>query len=298
MLLPSVSVVIPVRTEHAELRKCLGSLAVQSYPAELIQVIVVSNTAEPIPSTLAAEFPHVVFCHEPQPGSYVARNCGVRHARGEILAFTDADCVPDVCWLEEGVRQLSSSEQCGLVGGRIQLSYRTGARRNAAELYESLTAFRQQDNIEKAGFSVTANLFTYRRLFDEIGGFREDLKSRGDAEWTRRARAQGYHLLYAPKAIVVHPARASLPDLVRKQRRVAGGIYDFRAGSRNVALARALDIAKLFRPRLRFAYRVAFRSDESLRFLERASILAVQLVLQAVAVVEYVRRMAGRPPAR
>jgi glycosyltransferase involved in cell wall biosynthesis len=54
---------------------------------------------------------------EARPGSYAARNTGIELARGDILAFTDADCLPAADWIEHGLAALQRVENCGL-GGR------------------------------------------------------------------------------------------------------------------------------------------------------------------------------------
>lgn len=290
---PLVTVVIPVRDDFERLRRCLEALASQTYPNEQTEIIVVNNSSEPTPEAFAHDFSDVVFFQEPKPGSYAARNCGIRHSRGEILAFTDSDCIPDSSWIEQGVRHLLDGDECGLVGGRIDLFFTCGEPRNAVELYESYTAFRQKDNVEKAGFSVTANLFVYRRLFDEAGAFREDLRSRGDAEWTRRAQSYGHRIRYAPDAIVMHPARSRFYELVRKQERVAGGLYDFHTSDRNKISSRIIAVVRLLRPRLRFAYRLISSQNANLRLADKSKILSVQTLLQFVSAKEYLRRMLG-----
>lgn len=295
---PLITVIIPVRNDFARLEECLAALELQSYPKNRIEILVINNSSEPVPERLPSEYPDVAIRKEPTPGSYAARNHGIRYARGNILAFTDADCVPDEKWIEKGVRRLCSSNSCGLVGGRIILLYKSGKPRTAVEHYESVTAFRQKENVEKSKFSVTANLFAYRRVFEETGPFREDLKSRGDAEWTRRAQSRGFRLEYAPDAIVMHPARSTFSELIQKHERVAGGLFDIRSEQEHTTLRRARDIALLLRPRVRFAFRLLKSSNENLRLLDKTLILFVQSLVQAVMLKEYVRRIFGGTACR
>jgi len=160
---------------------------------------------------------------EPKPGSYAARNRGIEASRAEVLGFTDADCVPADTWLERGVRAVQRLSGPGSVAGKIEITFHDPEKRTAAELFESVVAFRQKSYVEW-GFAVTANLFTTRATVDCVGLFDERLMSGGDIEWGRRLRAQGLTLEYADDARVLHVARRTLGELCRKAVRVAGGV--------------------------------------------------------------------------
>jgi hypothetical protein len=104
---PFVSVIVSTRDRPEEIQSCLRSLLVLHYPR--YEVIVVDNapstsaTADFIQQTYA-DTPQVRYMREDRPGLSWARNCGIRAAEGEILAFTDDDVVVDRYWLLELVR--------------------------------------------------------------------------------------------------------------------------------------------------------------------------------------------------
>jgi hypothetical protein len=100
-----------------------------------------------------------------------------------------------------------------------------GQRPTAAELYELIHAFPQERYVINNSFGATANLFVRRRVFDVIGWFDGALASGGDRDLCLRAVRAGFHLGYAPDAVVRHPARTRLVDLYRKQRRVMRGVF-------------------------------------------------------------------------
>ncbi len=220
---PEVSIVIPVLDPQPSLARCLRALARQSYPAERFEVIVVDNG--PVPSVaLAAEGLRAArVVHEPKAGLYAARNRGMADARGAILGFTDADCVPADDWIECGVKAVRRLERPGLVGGRIEIAVRDPQRPTPAELYETVLGFPQEAYVA-AGFSTTANLFTTVRAVDRIGPFDERLFSGGDVDWGRRAGRASVPVLYAPDVRVSHDARRTARELYRKAVRVAGGV--------------------------------------------------------------------------
>jgi len=165
--------------------------------------------------------------HEQRVGSYAARNSGLKVARGQVIAFTDADCLPAPDWIEKGVAHLKR-EGCMMVAGRIEIFPRSSLNPNSVELYETRVALAQREFVKKYGFGATANLFVYKHVFERVGCFLADLKSGGDLEWCRRLNKHGLRIEYSEDIRVKHPARSSLSQLYSKIVRVAGGLHDLR----------------------------------------------------------------------
>jgi glycosyltransferase involved in cell wall biosynthesis len=221
---PKASVIIPVFNGAAVLAKCLDCLAGQTYPRDLTEVVVVDNgSAEDIRTVVGRHLPSAVLLHEPTPGSYAARNRGLRDASGEVLAFTDADCQPRPDWLERGIGRLMSDERLGLVAGEVRMVPADPLRPTGVELYDVAYSLQQATYLEEQHFGVTANLFTRRSVVEKVGPFDARLLSRGDHEWGQRVWAAGFAQAYAPEAVVLHPARRTLRELVAKTRRLSGG---------------------------------------------------------------------------
>jgi glycosyltransferase involved in cell wall biosynthesis len=220
---PLVSVIIPVFNDAARLRDCLAALERQSWPRERLQVIVVDNGSTDDLGTVLEAFPSVVRDLEGRPGSYAARNRGLELARGEILALTDSDCLPEPGWIAAGVAELQAHPEVGIVGGNVELRAADPARPTAVELHELLWGFPQEAYVTADRYSVTANLFTWRTVMDRVGPFDAALKSGGDRDWGTRAAKAGIGIRYAPDAVVGHPARRTHAELGHKLRRVAGG---------------------------------------------------------------------------
>lgn len=228
--LPSVSVIVPVYNGAAALAGCLDSLARQTYPAARTEVLVVDNgSTEDIAAVVGRHLPSATLLHEPVPGSYAARNRGLQHATGEVLAFTDADCLPQPAWLAAGVAALRDRPAAGLVVGPVEIFPQDGQRPTGAELYDMEHGIRQIDYLEKQHCGATANLFTRRAVVERVGPFNAALKSGGDIEWGQRVWAAGFPQVYCPEALVLHPARRTLGTLTSKARRIVGGRIDRRA---------------------------------------------------------------------
>lgn len=209
--MPSVSVIIPVQNDRDRLRRCLHLLQQQTLSASEI-IVVDNNSTEDIAST-CAEFPIVQYYQESKQGSYAARNRGIAIATGEILAFTDADCMPMAEWLEHGVAALAEAD---LVAGHIEFCFKSH-RPTPIEYVDALSHLRQRD-YALHGYAATANAFTRREWFNGIGGFRDELLSLGDREWGQRLTAAGGSVVYCADMIVRHPARASMRSLLNKVR--------------------------------------------------------------------------------
>ena len=225
---PLVSVIIPVYNDPEHLRLCLQALAQQTYPQDRFEVIVVDNgsdAAADIQGTIR-QFANAIALYEEIPGSYAARNKGLTVAKGDAIAFTDADCIPAPDWIAKGIAHLQQVANCGFVGGEIEIFWRDRDRPSTVELYESILAFRQQDCIEKHHYSVTANLFTWKKVVEAVGVFDSQLKSNGDIEWGNRVYRMGYQQVYAEDVRVAHPALHSFLQLRSKVIRYAGGAYD------------------------------------------------------------------------
>ncbi|TVQ08720.1 MAG: glycosyltransferase [Leptolyngbya sp. DLM2.Bin27] len=225
---PFVSVIIPVFNDGERLRLCLAALAEQTYVRSRFEIIVVDNGSDDVEQikTIVAAYNNAALAVEPIPGSYAARNRGLALAKGEVIAFTDADCIPAADWLERGVARLVQLPNCGQVVGKVNLFFADSQRPTAVELYESLTAFPQERLLREQRGGATANVLTWRRVIDQVGPFDSQLKSNGDLEWGRRVFEAGFQQVYADEVQVGHPARQSLRELYQRTVRLAGGYYD------------------------------------------------------------------------
>jgi GT2 family glycosyltransferase len=218
---PFVTVVVPHYQDLGGLSQCLAALGRQTYPADRFEIVVADNNS-PIGEAAVAETvagrARLTVVHE--KGAGMARNGGAKLARGEILAFTDSDCVPEPGWLLAGVAALAGYD---FVGGAMRVSVQDPQRPSPAEAFELVFAFQNEAYVRDKGFTVTANLLCRRDVFDRTGPFRDQVSE--DVEWCRRASAAGFRLGYAADAVVTHPARRDWPELQRKLGRMAKETY-------------------------------------------------------------------------
>lgn len=229
---PFVSVVIPVFNDSERLKLCLKALENQTYPRDSYEVIVVDNGSDSPVELAPALFPQVQVAQESRPGSYAARNAGIMLSRGNVIAFTDSDCIPAAEWIEKGVAALLSVPNCGLVAGQVKVFAQNPTCPTMSELYEMIFAFPQEENIKKKHFGMTANIFTFRDVIKKVGLFDAELKSAGDVRWTMQVYAHGYKQVYGDDVCILHPARHSLRDMYKQYTRISGGYHDIHPSDR------------------------------------------------------------------
>lgn len=228
---PFVSVIIPVFNDAKRLKICLECLENQTYPKNRFEIIVIDNGSEEAENiaSVVTNFKQAIAAYESLSGSYTARNKGISQAKGEVIAFTDADCIPATNWIENGVKNLLQTPECGLVAGKVEILFQNPNRLTTAELYQKIfNPMPQQEFIEREKFGATANVFTFKSVIDKVGNFDATLKSGGDVEWGRRVYAFGYKQIYAEDTCVAHPARYSINQVYKKTIRIVGGHYNLQ----------------------------------------------------------------------
>ncbi|MBS2022355.1 MAG: glycosyltransferase [Deltaproteobacteria bacterium] len=287
-----VAVVVPVYRDWASARVCVEALRAQTLSRERVRVILADNDPRGPAERIPAKQPWLSVVGEERPGSYAARNRALQDlADADVIAFTDADCTPAPDWLEQGLRALDTLPAPGRAGGRVEFVPQ-GPAFTFVEAFDAAIHMDQERYIAEFGFAATANLFADRAVLDRVGPFNASLKSSGDAEWGQRATALGIPQVYAPDAVVRHPARASFGSLVRKSRRLAGG-FAARAQPQGGLLRTFLRDTRDELERISYQRRVlAARSRTPL------SHLALSCVLAGVRVIERTRVRLGAPTQR
>jgi glycosyltransferase involved in cell wall biosynthesis len=220
---PAVSVIVPAHNASAGMPRLLEALAAQTLD-DAYEVIVVDDGSTDATSEHVQRRPWVRYLRsDEQQGSYAARNRGVELARGDVIAFTDADCVPLATWLERGLEALTADVD--LVAGRID--FELSERPSVAAIVDSIR-FLDQEHYTSLGFGATANLLVRRSAFEKVGSFNASLRSGGDQEFGLRATAAGARIRYASQAIVMHESRDTLRAIARKSYRIGRGLASHR----------------------------------------------------------------------
>ncbi|MDL0121717.1 glycosyltransferase [Halobacterium salinarum] len=163
---------------------------------------------------------NVHLCVEDEvQGSYAARNKGIQHAGGDILAFLDADETVDPDWLDTALEAMDEQD-ADYLGCNVEL---TLPEDTLVGRYNARTGFPVEQYLEEQNYAPTCALLVKREVFEDVGRFDARLISGGDREFGERVHEAGYEQGYAEDATVYHPARTSFESLAKKNVRVGRG---------------------------------------------------------------------------
>jgi cellulose synthase/poly-beta-1,6-N-acetylglucosamine synthase-like glycosyltransferase len=216
---PGVDVVVPFAGSAAALRELVARLEALALKGSDTLTIVDNRPpgAEPVDGVLRAP---------ERQSSYFARNAGARKGSNPWLLFVDADVEPASDLLERYFDEPASDRTAVLAGGVTDERVDAAGRPPIAARYVVLRASMSQANTLLDGpwsYAQTANCAIRRAAFEAVGGFRDRVRSGGDADICFRLRAAGWQIEPRDRAMVVHRSRASLRKLLRQQARHGSG---------------------------------------------------------------------------
>ncbi len=191
-----ISIVVPAFNEEKYIRDCLLSVRNQKYDKNY-ELIVVDNGSSDSTARIAKEHADKVV-YEPKKGVAHARQRGYEAARGNIIAYTDADTIVDEYWLNE----IEKSFEDGIVGayGLIHLSDGTALDKLLAKY--GFTAFLKINHACGFPQCVGMNFAVRKAALDAVGGFNTELKSAEDIDLSMRLRKLGK--LYLNSRMIVY----------------------------------------------------------------------------------------------
>jgi len=294
-----LSVIIPVYNDADNLAICLEAIKNQTLDKSKFEIIVVDNASTDNIQEIKDKYPDVIDLYEDKPGSYCARNKGIMNAKGDILAFTDADCLPSKDWLERGLLSISqkAKDNIGVIAGEVSFFVDDKENMTAVEVWEMIHKYHQENYVKNYNFGLTANLFVKKSILDEVGLFNAELKSAGDFEWGNRAHKKGFKFHYDKELVVEHPAKGTVSQLINKTRRLTGGKYMLGM------ITKSQSIKKIFvdiLPPVVTLYRLI--NSKELSALDKTDYkikyTGLYLLLRYVTVYELIRLVLGREPVR
>jgi glycosyltransferase involved in cell wall biosynthesis len=218
----TVSVIVAARNSAATLPFCLQALRAQDYPD--LEIIVVDDGSDDGTATVASEA-GVRVVRTPAVGASLARNLGIEVASGEVVAFTDGDCVADPGWARALVEALQSTGATG-VGGR-QVNVFPPAQGRLREGFEAffrvasvVSDYTRGDDRPRPVKHNASCCSAYRiGPLREVGGFAAGLWPGEDVDLDLRLAARGGTFHYVPTAIVHHHRPGTFAWFRRMMRR-------------------------------------------------------------------------------
>ncbi len=211
---PFVSVIVCSYNGGHTLAACLDSLGKLNYPA--YEVILVDDGSTDDTAYVAVQFPQVHYIHQSNHGLSHARNTGVAAAKGEVLAYTDSDCMADVDWLYYLIGTLVSGDYAGVGGPNITPPAQNWIQACVAAAPGGPSHVLLTDTI--AEHIPGCNMAFYRWAFESMGGFDPEYHKAGDdVDFCWRIQQGGWVIAFSPAAIVWHYRRFTLRAFLKQQ---------------------------------------------------------------------------------
>lgn len=286
-----VSVIVPVWNDARRVERCIAALENQSIDRSHYEIIIADNGSEDGTFEFLSSLRNIILVQECAPGSYAARNKALQVAKGEFIAFTDSDCIPNHEWLESHLKMFNQGAEIGLSAGFIDFFIEDGGGvEDVAFLFESMFSMNQESYVSQ-GLAITANWMSPKAVLCDIGGFDCSLKSGGDHKMASEITNRRYKVVYCAEALVKHPAR-NVAELFRKRRRVIGGSWDKTTNRLRFFLI-LKGIITLYVKRI-----ITVFSFGKLRFYDRLSLGIFLSRMFLVSLVELMQLQLGKPSER
>lgn len=215
-----VSVIIPSYNSEATIAKCLNALLDQTYRHEY-EIILVDSSADQTPEIVKAQFNQVRFFHldvKTDPGT--ARNIGVKKSKGELILFTDSDCIVNRQWIEQMVNTHEQHPEYIAIGGAVENGNNP---KNNIAWAGYLAEFRENIPEQASGIiwhNPTCNISYKRSAFIKYGFFDFRLYPQEDLVYNYTLTRKGEKIYFCPEAIVKHMHREKLIHFLAHQKKV------------------------------------------------------------------------------
>ena len=212
---PKVSVIVCVYNGQRTIDDCLASLEKLKYPN--YEVVVVNDGSTDATRQIAESYDSIHLINQENQGLSAARNVGIRAASGEIIAFTDADCVADEDWLTHLVARFHTSEFAA-VGGPNLSPPDDSFVASCVAVSPGAPAHVLLDD-EVAEHIPGCNMAFRRDALAAIHGFDPIFRAAGDdVDLCWRLQNKGYTIGFSPAAVVWHYRRNTVRDYLKQQR--------------------------------------------------------------------------------
>ena len=217
---PAASLIIAAHNEEATLRAKLENALAMDYPAEQLDIIVVSDASTDATDHIAAEFAeHGVRLHrqEARGGKTEAQNAGVRLARGQFLAFSDANSMYAPSALKRLLAPFAD-ERIGCVCGELQYANpdEQGAGKGEGLYWRYEQFLKRRESLLSSTLGANGAIYALRReLFVELRG---DIIS--DFVAPLHAWQRGFRIAYEPTAVATEYSSVRFGDEFRRRRRI------------------------------------------------------------------------------
>ena len=212
---PRVSVVICAYNAERTMDACLASLRMLRYPD--YEVVIVNDGSKDATQAISERYPEFILINQENRGLSVARNVGAARATGEIIAYTDSDCVVDPDWLSYLVDKFVDGGYVAVGGPNFPPPEDSAVAAYVAASPGGPTHVLLNDEV--AEHIPGCNMAFTKRALEEVGGFEAIFAAAGDdVDLCWRLQNEGHVIGFSPAAMVWHFRRNTVRDYLKQQR--------------------------------------------------------------------------------
>ncbi|MFC1648894.1 glycosyltransferase [Nanoarchaeota archaeon] len=212
---PEISVIVPVYNGERYIEGCLNSLLNQSLTKSKYEILIIDNGSTDKTPELVRKHKVKLFS-EKKKGAANARNKGMKAAKGNLIVFTDSDCIANKDWLKN---LLESSKSADAIAGEvIPYEKRTLAQKYIAKRRRSTKKSWELKRKTAPGYIRTSNFAVKRKVIKKVGFFDTRFANCGgeDDDYAWRVHWAGFKIAVNPKAKILHRDRDTLKALYKQ----------------------------------------------------------------------------------
>lgn len=232
------------------IKALLESLLEVHYSKEKIDIVIVDGNSTDKTRDIVAKYP-VELLIEKKEGPNVARNTGFKHTDGEIIVFTDADCIVPKNWIKKTVENFRNSK-IGCVGGNVKgLDDDFLSKYADNSIFPTMRTFKKRKETYSIGplkgCPVGCNMSFRREALEDAGGFDESIRySFEEDEAIERMCKTGYKVILDPQVLVWHKHRSNLKDILKQSFKYGKGAGNLLKRPKNQKLVQRWFLINLF----------------------------------------------------
>lgn len=217
---PAVTIVVPVRNGEQTIRSLLDSLQKLDYDRNKVEVIVVDGNSTDKTREIIKNYP-VKLVIENRKGLNLARNVGIKCSNGEIVAFTDSDCIVPSNWVTKIVENFKDPKVSCVGGSAKALDDDFISEYADNSIVRLMPFFAKREELEKVKpffrHPAGCNMAFRRKVAEEVGYFDEEIQYGFDeVEFADRVCRAGYTMVLDPEVTVWHKHRSSFGEFLKQ----------------------------------------------------------------------------------
>lgn len=215
-----ISIIIPTYNGAKRIGKCLEALAQQDYQNDYEILVVDDGSKDNTAALIEEKYPQVKLMRQENAGPAAARNNGAQHASGDIILFTDDDCIPVTDWLLQMLKPFENPAVVAVKGAYLTKQPQLIARFVQLEYEDKYRLLEKESYID---FIDTYSAAFRQEVFIKYGGYDSSfpVACAEDVELSYRMSYAGEKMVFQPKAQVYHTHPDTLMNYLKKKYKFA-----------------------------------------------------------------------------